>query len=373
MEKWDARQLLENFRNGKSTAEEQAILEKWYLTLSDFELDLSIDDIDEIGKEIWAELPIHQPKRTTRLWPRIAAAAMIALTLGVGTYVHFNQQHAGTTTYTSDIKPGSNKAVLTLADGRRISLTDASAGVIAAQSGIKISKTANGQLIYEISNAATGNANQYNTIEVPRSGQYQVRLPDGTSVWLNAASSLKYPVSFAKQATRQVTLTGEGYFEVTHSAKQPFIVKTNTEAVQVLGTHFNINTYTDEPETVTTLFQGSVKITPQHADAGTAKILKPGEQGILRGTRLNVTEADTQAALSWKNGYFIFKNESIPSIMRKIARWYDAEVVYADDVSDVTYEGSISRFKNVSELLHKFELTGTLKFKLEGRRITIMK
>lgn len=377
MKKRDAQQLLNKYREGICTEEEKALLEKWYFSQPEREFDLSIEEIDAIGNEIWQKLPIHHQKRTIKMWPRIAAAMVLA-TVGVGSYFYFTGNNNQLTEYATDLAPGGNKAYLTLSDGRRISLTDAKDSKIAEQSGIKISKTADGQLLYEISDAALSAkaaSGQYNTIDVPKSGQYQVRLPDGTKVWLNSASSLRYPLSFANLSARRVTLTGEAYFEVAHLKKQPFVVKTNAEEVEVLGTHFNVNTYNDEPETKTTLLEGSVKITPATAAQNKPEeaILKPGEQGVLTAGRIRISPADTEEALAWKSGYFIFKNEDVKSVMRKVARWYDVDVVYETDTKNITYEGSISRFKNVSELLHKFELTGSLKFKLEGRRITVMK
>lgn len=326
------------------------------------------------------------------LWKRIAVAAAVLITVSMGLFFYINKNALpgikGGITSKQDIKPGAHNAVLTLADGRKIILNDASSGKLADQGGVSVTKTADGQLVYEVSaKGKAAIATGYNTIETPNGGQYQVNLPDGTKVWLNAASTLKFPSDFAHQNKRVVELSGEGYFEVAQvklavtgrkaPRKMPFIVKTNEQAVEVLGTHFNISCYTNDAETRTSLLEGAVKVSALTKAIGSklsnAEImLKPGQQALLNANELSVKNADVASDVAWKNGYFVFKNEEMRSIMRKIARWYNVDVVFSNDFASRRFEGSISRFKNISEVLRKFELTGDIHFKIEERRITVM-
>lgn len=207
----------------------------------------------------------------------------------------------------------------------------------------------------------------YNLIETPRAGQYQINLPDGTKVWLNAASSLRYPSRFSG-SKRIVALTGEGYFEVAKNKQHPFVVKTDRQEVQVLGTHFNINSYTDESSTNTTLVEGSVRVTTLD---GKNRLLKPGEQSQLKGDEIEVSDVDTENVLSWKNGDFVFKGDDFKSIMRKISRWYDVEVIYQGDFDDLKFGGYISRTKNISSVLSIMESTGKVHFNIKDKRITV--
>lgn len=319
-----------------------------------------------------------------KLWYKVSIAAAILMILSVGAFF-LVQRTTGLKPQADDltahdIAPGSNKAVLTLGNGKQIILNDAGLGTLVKQGGITISKATDGQLIYDMSAAseARGKSEQrdvYNTVSTPRGGQYQVNLPDGTIVWLNSASTLKFPTALKFRNTREVELTGEAYFEVAHDRTKPFVVKTRGQEVAVLGTHFNINSYVDEPDVKTTLIEGSVSVSPtaaNHLKKLNPAILKPGEQAVLNGHEMTVGAVDLESVVAWKKGYFLMKDEDIFSVMRKIERWYDVEIVYDGDFKGKTFEGSVSRFKNVSEILKKFELTGNMHFKIEGRRITIM-
>jgi len=308
---------------------------------------------------------------------RWAAAAIILFALGSLIYLYsgsnslFHKQR----TYASDAIPGGNKAILVLADGRKISLSDINNGDVAKEAGLSITKTADGQLVYNVleeSKSGAAKEDTFNTIETPKGGVWQIKLPDGSSVWLNAASSLTYPISFAKGKKRMVELKGEAYFEVSKDKDHPFVVKTAKQEVEVLGTHFNINSYADESDVKTTLLEGSVKVVPYLE--GQSEILKPGEQSILNAKGMNIKEVDADEAIDWKNGYFMFNNERQESIMRKIARWYNVQIEYADaSAKDVMYYGSISRFENVSKVLRKFEQTGEVRFEINKNKITVYK
>ncbi|HWW43421.1 FecR family protein [Pedobacter sp.] len=305
-----------------------------------------------------------------------AAAAMLFAVLSLGLYFYLSpagQHNKHSSKYAVEIRPGGNKAILKLADGSEISLTDSGKGTLADRSGIRVTKTTDGSVMYQVipGNEQPEKQAGYNTISTPRGGQYQIELPDGTRVWLNSASSLKFPQSFAQMKTRAVELKGEAYFEVFKNKKQPFQVRTGvaesgrTQLIEVLGTHFNVNAYADEASTKTTLLEGLVRV-----NSGTE--LRPGEQAVLNQGHVRVVQVDTEEAVAWKNGYFIFTNEDIYSIMRKISRWYDVEVVYEGKITDNTFNGPVSRSSKVSEVLDILELTKTVHFKIEGRRITVM-
>jgi len=306
----------------------------------------------------------------------IAAAVLILATAASLLFVQIKKPVNKGTTYTKniskshDVKPGANKALLTLANGKQIALNDVGVGTILKEGNITVSKQINGLLEYKV--AASTNVSSevvYNTISTPIGGQYSVVLPDGSKVWLNAASSLKFPTAF-NGTERKVELTGEGYFEITKNKHKPFKVKFNQEEVEVLGTHFNIMAYPDETVTRTTLLEGSVRISKNNIK----RILIPGQQAIggLQSNGFNITEVNTDEAIAWKNGLFLFHNENIRSIMKKIARWYDVDVYYQGAFSNQEYGGRVSKSKNLSEILKNLELTGTIHFKIDGRRVTVM-
>jgi ferric-dicitrate binding protein FerR (iron transport regulator) len=263
------------------------------------------------------------------------------------------------------LRPGRNQALLTLADGRTVLLDQAHLGLLAQQGGSQVQKTADGQLRYAASAAA--GAPLYNTVATPRGGQYQLTLPDGSQVWLNAASSLRFPVAFGG-AERRVELTGEAYFEVAKDARHPFKVAARGAEVTVLGTHFDVQAYDDEPALATTLLEGAVRL-----DLGAQQaLLRPGQQARCwpQGT-IQVREVDVQHAVAWKNGYFVFNDEPIEAIMRQVARWYDVDVRCQGPLANKDFNGKISRYKDAADVLRVLELTGAVHFTTEGRRITV--
>lgn len=384
-----AEALLEKYLAGNCTPEEATIVESWYLQVTENPAALPAEpDYASLEPAMWATIQERnqQPKKVKLQWGWVAAA-VILLALGFGFYQYKNTSQSGIQNAESlvknDIKPGGNKAFLTLANGTKIALDDTQDGKIAEQEGVSITKTAKGELVYTAKNATSqlvAGKQQFNTIETPKGGQYQINLPDGTKVWLNAGSSLKYPIAFANTG-REVQLTGEAYFEVAKKTSQgqrvPFNVKTETQLVEVLGTHFNINSYDNEENTKTTLVEGSVRVTPVGGTgnlAVLAKVLKPGEQSVLKGASVKVNAVDTEEALAWKEGVFMFDEENLESIMRKVSRWYNVEVVFKDkSLLTKGFSGTVSRFGNVSQVLRKIEETGSVHFKIEERRIVVMK
>lgn len=332
----------------------------------------------DIEQEMWAgiQTKLQAPSKRSnyKLW--MAAAAVLLMMLAAG-LIFFKSEHVPLvktiTAYNKpDILPGGNKAILTLPNGKQIVLTDSTIKQLANQAGGSIVKAANGILVYK-ANSLAGNLETgeaiFNTISTPRGGQYQVILPDGTHVWLNAASSLKFPAAF-KGGKRLVELSGEAYFEVTKNKQMPFIVSTEDQKVEVLGTHFNVNSYADETSTKTTLLEGSVKVIAQAGQ----KLLTPGEQAqISKNTKsIKVVPVSLEEAVAWKNGYFVFNDEKLESIMHRVSRWYDVDYEFEGNQGNLSFLGVIERSKNISSLLKVLESTGNVHFKIEGRKIIVM-
>jgi transmembrane sensor len=383
MKKYEAKSLINKYSKGETTAEENAIVEQGFLKdLQGSDHTPSQARIEEADKRITANLMSHisvQPAeaKTIRLWPRIAAAAFILLFLSFGTYFLLQKKTSAqpfVISQANDIAPGGNKAILTLANGQKIILNSVGNGLLAQQGSSTVNKTADGQVVYAVSGSKTKNSAseiQYNSLTIPRGGEYQlVVLPDGSKVWLNSASSLRYPIAFTGNE-RKVELTGEAYFEVAHNPEMPFRVTSKGQAVEVLGTHFNINAYDDEPAIKTTLLEGKVKVTATISNE--VRILHPGQQSALNSRLFAVAPVETEEAVAWKNGQFMFENDNIQYIMRSISRWYNVTVEYNGAIPDDSFGGGISRFKNVSEALNVLQLTGKVHFEMEGRKIIVSK
>lgn len=365
--------IAKKWQEGTITELEKEAFEEWYAGFEDvLEID-SAESHEEAERRLYnliARRGNIGPKRGPK-WPRVAAAAAILLSLGIGSYYYITKpnQEQIAQIQVNDVVPGGNKAVLTLANGQHVVLTSAKNGRLAIQGNTEITKTADGNIVY---NQTTGesaaiSALTYNTVSTPVGGQYHLTLTDGTNVWLNAASSIKYPIAFTG-GERKVEIFGEAYFEVAHNAAKPFRVRSNHQVVEVLGTHFNINSYADETATKTTLLEGSVKVTGSNG----FKFIKPGQQAVLSGNNLSVAQADVEEAVAWKNGYFRFNDEKIASIMRKLSRWYNIDVSFEGKMLEEGFNGKISRYKNISQTLKMLEKTKAVHFKVEGRRVTVI-
>lgn len=296
-----------------------------------------------------------------------AAAAILLISVSVG-ILFFNNMFSNQQPLANlPIKPGADKAVLILADGTEIQLDAVKSGVVSTEGKTKIRKTEDGTLVYEVPTDIKGNNSlARNTIVIPRGGKYQVKLPDGTWVWLNSESRLVFPATFSGKE-RLVELKGEAYFEVVKKA-QPFKVETNGMNVEVLGTHFNVSAYGDAFPVMTTLLEGSVRLSD---NLNSMVILKPGEQGMTMANGIKVSKVKVQEVIAWKNGYFMFRDQSIHDIMTQIQRWYDVEIEYRGKVNANRFGGIYSKNKELSELLNSLELTGLVHFKIEGRRIIV--
>ncbi|MDR6784556.1 transmembrane sensor [Pedobacter africanus] len=309
--------------------------------------------------------------KTVKLWLKVATVAAVLAAVCTGIYF-FNQKSeelpAVANVLEKEIEPGEFGATLILANGRKISLANASNGEIGRESGIIISKSADGRLVYEI-NEKVFDPNASNTLSTARGETYQVRLPDGSLVYLNAASSLTYTASLIENEKRVVKLSGEGYFEVAKDKKHPFIVKTNKQEVEVLGTHFNISSYADDEVEKTTLLEGNVRLYA----AGSSKILKPGQQAKLSEGKMQINETDTDLAVAWKNNEFVVESEQIESIMKMIERWYNVEIVYIGEKTKQRFSGKVSRFDKLSKVLEIVESTGEAHFEVKGRTVYVSK
>lgn len=378
--------LVSAYLKGTATAQQVIIVEQYFELFSastdvlDNSAPLEEKNIRDRMKAIIDERIENEKVPVFSLYQKqtFAVAAAILVIVSAG-FFFYNRESTLSSPKTyqiaSAILPGSNKAILTLANGSKIALDGSKNGKIAEQFGTSIQKTNNGQLIYNSKHQDTEGQLAYNTVEIPKGGQYQLILQDGTKVWLNAASSLRYPLAFPVNE-RRVELTGEAYFEVAKNKAKPFKVFTKRQKVEVLGTHFNVNAYPDEATTKTTLLEGSVSVSSLQSNAKI--IIKPGEQSSLEGdaggTTINSEEIDTDEAVAWKNGYFMFENEPLESILRKISRWYDVDIEYQEgDLTHKLFSGTLSRYSDVSKVLKKLELTQSVHFSINGRRIMVMK
>ena len=307
-------------------------------------------------------------KQTHPLWKRFVVAASILLVASLG-YYFYSTKLSQDTKYAAraDAAPGKNVATLVLSNGKRIRLDDSQNGEIAKESGIVITKSANGQLTYELKATSAG-ANQTNTLSTANAETYRVRLPDGSVIWLNSASSITYSPNLLIKGKRTVKLTGEGFFDVAKDAVHPFVVQTGNQEVEVLGTHFNINSYQDEPTIATTLIQGSVRVSSN----GNQKLIHPGQQVLNENHLLKVKEVNVEQVIDWKEGDFDLTAVDFRVAMRKIARWYNVEMVYDASIPEnIQADGWISRDQKLSAVLDMIEKTGIVHFKIEGKKVYV--
>ncbi|WEK20407.1 MAG: DUF4974 domain-containing protein [Candidatus Pedobacter colombiensis] len=307
-------------------------------------------------------------------WPLIIAAASVVGVLSIGLYFYTSQWRSNVQiTEIADqagIRPGKQGATLILANGKKITLADAQNGELAKEAGVVISKTADGQVVYEILKQVQDDANKMNTLTTAKGETYQLRLPDGSLVWLNAASSLTYPASLNEGGLRKVTLEGEAYFEIAKDKAHPFVVESRKQRVTVLGTHFNVNAYADEPVIKTTLLEGSVRVSE-----GTAtQLLVPGCEAVNAADgKIVLNRVDTELAVAWKDNNFVFANERIETVMKMLERWYDVQVVYQGEMPQEKFRGAVSRFDNIAKVLNILQSTGSVRFKIEGKKIYVSK
>ncbi|SKA33278.1 FecR protein [Chitinophaga eiseniae] len=377
--------LLQKRASGQTLSpDEEAVLMEAYDRLLKEELaaadeDPSLGPDEQRGVDIRQRIDQRIAVRRTKYFRvrnmrRVAAALLAGLTLSAGLYWF----RAGTKvnnhrlTEQEEVLPGENKARLTLADGSVITLSDTQNGVIATEGGVRIEKDAEGNIRYNVGKKQEVIPSAVNTITTPNGGQYRVTLPDGSVAMLNAASSLSYPVRFSDKE-RRVKMTGEVYFEIEkmrlpgEKGNVPFFVETAGQEVQVLGTHFNINAYGDEAAVRTTLVEGSVKI---RSAGGESALLKPGQQAVL-AQQLTVQQADIQQQLAWVNGDFVFRGETLESILRQVERWYDITVEYPPHIGQLRFNGMVSRSQPLSAIVKMIQSTRKATVTVKKRRLIV--
>jgi len=380
MEKEIFRQLIKRCLEGTATAEEHQLVAAYYNRLeagavnrlapaAEEELrQRMLHKINSAVQEEVQETPVIT-NRGRQWWQYAAAAAVLGIMVAAGGY-YFMQRSVEPKKISAVRQPegqipGYNKATLTLANGVVVPLDSTSHQVI-KQGNVTVYQQKG---LLEYKEKGKGDATAFNKLTTPRGAQYRLTLPDGTGVWLNAASELKYPTSFQGKE-RRVYLSGEGYFEIAANAQQPFVVSANGVDVNVLGTQFNIMAYSDEAFVKTTLLQGAVRVSKEQETV----ILQPGQAAILNNGRkdIQVLQTNISEDVAWKNGYFVFNNENLESIMKKIVRYYDVEVEYRTDISNKNFGGSVARFSSLAELLSTLELTGIVHFKMDGNKVIVM-
>jgi hypothetical protein len=366
-------ELIEKFERGIITNQEMQSLNQWYDSMGSEtgeyespELNIGLAKerfYNKIEEKISEK--IHKSKgRFSRF--QLMAAACVATVCIVGLYVYlysYRFESARTVKIIQQdeisVAPGKDKAILTLGDGTKVNLSDAKAGQLAKIEGVIISKSNNGQLVYRITGNG-GTMNNTNKIETPAGGQYQVILPDGSTVILNALSSLIFPDRFLGNE-RRVELTGEAYFKVAKNKEKPFKVTARGQEVEVLGTQFNLNSYSDEPNIVTTLEEGSVRV----KGAQGSRVIAPGQQSLFdNGNDISVRQANLAEALAWKNGEMVFDDAELPAIMRQVSRWYNIQIRYEGYTKGNRITGSIGRDANLNTLLRILKGSG-VKVRME--------
>ena len=373
----ETQQLMDYFELGENPAQLKALISD---ALEDrderYENNPAIANVlKKVDKDLFDQIQqnkTHAPevkRKKLSVWIQIAAVAAVLTIIFSGVYF-FNNQSAKLPAVAKvapqDVQPGEYGATLTMANGQKVNLGSASKGEISRTSGIIISKADDGRLVYEL-DGSVSDPNALNTLSTARGETYQVRLPDGSLVYLNAASSITYSASLMQNGKRMVKLNGEAYFEVAKDKLHPFIVETNKQTVEVLGTHFNISSYADDETEKTTLLEGSVKVSA----TGNTKILKPGQQAKLYGGKIQVNDTDTDLAVAWKNNEFVVESEHLENIMKMVERWYNVEVVYLGEKTNQRFSGKVSRFDKLSKVLEIVEFTGEAHFKVKGRTVYV--
>jgi transmembrane sensor len=375
------RYLLSQYGNKTLTSAEQSELSD-FLNETDNQTQLKL-----LVEEAWIQsgeaqemdfpLPVLKREAVTVVMKpvyrqRWVAAALLLIVAG-GSWLLATRDRKGgkssraqTEDLKKDVAPGGNKAMLTLANGEVISLDSSMKGKLAQQGNVNL-QASPGLLKYDPVTASANSGVAYNILRTPKGGQYRLELPDGSRVWLNAASSLKFPTAFTGKE-RRVELSGEAYFEIAKNAGQPFSVAVNKANIAVLGTSFNVMAYADEAAIRTTLLEGAVKVSRENESS----LLKPGEQSLLEPGSMQVIEkADIDLAIAWKNGLTSFKSADIKTIMRQVERWYDVEVVYNGTIPARSFTGDIPRDANLSELLRLLEIS-KIHFKMEDHKLIVM-
>jgi transmembrane sensor len=365
-----ARELLKKHVEGTLTEEEKAVLESWYLNEArQQDLPSDLENIEEYLDES------HEGKvnRNAFRWVAIAASVLLVMALSFYKWTSTETSQIAEKALENDALPGDFRAQLTLANGENILLGTARNGKLAQEGSTSIIKTKEGEITYASGTQNKDSESVFNTIRTPKSGQFQIVLSDGSVVWLNAESSIRFPAAFSPEE-RLVEVTGEVYFEVNKAynlgKRIPFRVMSGNQTVEVLGTRFNINSYGDEGVIKTTLLEGSIQVNANvRKDKGI--VLRPGQQAQLSSRQaLKVSEVNTSQVMAWKEGYFRFDGIGIKELMQHVSRWYDMEIEYQGEVGEHEFVGEISRNTRLSSVLKILE-AGGIKFRVEGKKIIV--
>ena len=386
--------MLDRYLKNQSNTKEKEKLDEFFEENSNsIEASKSIENVSKLEDKIFNYIQFGikeqvKKERALNRMPYLRIAASILVIFLFSTTIYFYRSSVASNAKlpmgivvakVDDKQPAKNIAILTLGNNSQIVLDEASNGEIAQESGVSILKTDKGELVYKIRNSnnlSVNDLNKYNTISTPMGGKFKVILPDGSLVLLNAASTLKYPVHFDEKL-RKVSFTGEAYFEIAkledkRKKRVPFYVYSNDQIVEVLGTHFNINSYDNEEYSKTTLLEGSVKIINEKS-AAPAKILKPGQQAVIKrgDVQTKIMIADEAQAIAWKDGYFLFKNTNIKDVVNELERWYNVDIQYEDEMEFENITGYISRNVKISSVLKMLQLSGIVNYEISGSKIII--
>ena len=364
-------ELFKKYEDGALSDDEKRLLERWYNQYAaESESRVGRSELEERLKSIADKIPLrYGAAKIRRISYRIAAAAAVLIFLSTGAWWFYSRDTAENQLVQNDIAPGSNKAVLTLADGRTIDLSEEQSGIIVGDDNISYQ---DGSALTAVSDMIKGGRKAaLLKLTTPQGGTYQITLPDGTKVWLNAASTLKYPSRFIGK-TRKVEISGEAYFEVMPDVHRPFKVLSAGQEIEVTGTTFNVQVYADEPEIKTTLVEGSVQIVNQISKA--VRKLQPGEQSTVLDGSTRVSQVDVSEYTAWKDGLFRYNNQPLEAIMRNVSRWYRIKVIYEDaSLKNERFVGMVSRYSNISGTLAVLEEVGGVHFTIEGNTVTVSK
>jgi transmembrane sensor len=389
MQKEEVRELVEKYLHNTASREEEERLLQWYWKESSLESEWELNNSqteNELKSMIYAKIIKHDEIDTgsnfksKSKFSRLRVPLLFMAVVIIGTYFYTSRVQKENTDQVvasikpNDILPGGSRAILTLADGRKIELDESENGVLVNQGSIKVHKNSDGIIEYtfikqERKDIAVSDKAEpvYNTIETPVGGKYQLNLADGTKVWLNSSSSLRFPIFFSDD-NREVELKGEAYFEVSKDFKRKFSVRSGIQTVEVLGTQFNINAYSDEKSIKTTLFEGEIRVIDLKTND--SKLLKPGEQSNVDQS-IQIKRIDTQAEIAWKEGYFYFKKADIQTVMRQLGRWYGVTTRYEGNIPVNHFSGSISNSLTLLEVLEILEKSD-IHFSLDGKEVVVM-
>lgn len=364
--------------NDTLTPEEESIFALWYnesgsnreyfkKVQNNYQSDIEEINLEKAWKIIDQKI---SPKRSRKTYYRYAAAASVAILIGIAYFAQTKRPINNSVTNTESAaasQENPNDIVLTLSDGSKVVLDEKKKGFVANQQDVVITKDKDGQIRYDENNEAHTGKPTYNTLATPPGKTFQIALPDGTNVWMNARSSLKYPTYFSGN-DRTVVLAGEAYFEVAHNDKMPFKVFSSGQEVEVLGTHFNIRAYENEPVLKTTLLEGKIKIT----EGENAALVKPGQQIVVSVDKhvMKTREVNAELSIAWKNRLFYFENAKYDEIMREIERWYDVDVIYKGKIPDERFEGAIQKDLKLNQILKMLE-SKDVHFKISGKEVIV--